>query len=80
MDLRTRLAAPTAAGAVALAVAALCATGAAGSRAEAASGGFAGPVTAAPRALDVDVESTGAPLRGVRCVGAAPGTACWVAR
>ncbi|HET8529205.1 MAG TPA: hypothetical protein VFL60_09860 [Gaiellaceae bacterium] len=78
--LRRRLAAPTAAAAVAVLASALWAGGAAGSDAQVSPSGFDGPVAAAPRALDRDVEPGGGALRGVRCVGAAPGTSCWVAR
>ena len=39
---------------------------------------FAGPVTARPRALDVDLSTSGGTLRPVRCTATTPGTRCWV--
>lgn len=78
-SLRRRLAAPTAAAAVAVLASALCAAGASGSDVQAPRSGFDGPVTAAPRALDRDLESSGTPLRSVACVGAPAGTTCWIA-
>jgi hypothetical protein len=40
--------------------------------------GFAGPVTAPPRALDVDLSSGSSALRPVRCAAGGPGMRCWV--
>jgi len=40
--------------------------------------GFAGPVSARPRALDVDRSSSTSTLRAIRCASALPDTRCWV--
>jgi hypothetical protein len=78
--LRRRLESLAAAAAAAVLASALWATGASGSGPRVVRNGFDGPVAGAPRTLDRDAESGRGALRGVPCVGAAPGTACWVAR
>lgn len=42
------------------------------------SGGFAGAVTARPRALDRDVESSATHLRVVPCAATVRATVCWI--
>lgn len=46
--------------------------------AQPAGSGFAGPVSARPRALDVDLSTSTSTLHPVRCASALPGTRCWV--
>ena len=76
--MQVRIAALAAVAIAAVAPAAYSSASSSVDRQPVADSGFAGPVHARPRGLDLDLASSASTLRAVRCASAAPGTRCWI--